>query len=177
MRKSQRSLESRDTANGFVNRRSTVQSRPPAQDDAKNEVVCHGSDGHCKWLPVPGFDRYEVSDLGAIRSVDGKPVAPRSNRGQFDACKPYLIVSLRVASGYRHPTVHSLVASAFIGPRPPGHVIDHLNGISEDNRAVNLEYVTQAENLRRSREQRRIALDLAHGRISLAEAVAAGAAL
>lgn len=46
--------------------------------------------------------------------------------------------------------MHRIVMLAFAGPRPPGHDIDHVNGIKSDNRLANLEYVTRRENMRRA---------------------------
>lgn len=41
------------------------------------------------------------------------------------------------------PTVHTLVAEAFIGPRPtPKHTVNHINGEKVDNRSENLEWAT-----------------------------------
>lgn len=42
--------------------------------------------------------------------------------------------------------VHSLVADAFLGPRPEGKQIDHKNGLKSDNSAANLRFVTPSEN-------------------------------
>ena len=42
--------------------------------------------------------------------------------------------------------VHILVAEAFLGPKPNGYEIDHINSIRKDNRAANLKYVTREEN-------------------------------
>jgi len=47
--------------------------------------------------------------------------------------------------------VHRLVAEAWLGPAPsPRHVVNHKNGVKTDNRAENLEWVTQSENIRHS---------------------------
>lgn len=43
-------------------------------------------------------------------------------------------------------TVHSLVAEMYIGPRPEGQEVRHLNGDATDNRVENLAYGTHAEN-------------------------------
>ena len=45
---------------------------------------------------------------------------------------------------------HFLVAAAWLGERPQGMVIDHLNGNILDWSADNLEYVTPAENIKRA---------------------------
>ena len=40
-----------------------------------------------------------------------------------------------------------MVAEYFIGPRPEGYVIDHIDGNYLNNKADNLRYVTQKENM------------------------------
>jgi len=49
------------------------------------------------------------------------------------------------------PYCHILVAKAWIGPRPEGCELDHLNGITTDNRAENLQWVTRQENEKRAK--------------------------
>ena len=44
--------------------------------------------------------------------------------------------------------VHRIVMAAFVGPRPPGKEVRHLNGDGSDNRISNLRYGTHAENMR-----------------------------
>ncbi len=44
-------------------------------------------------------------------------------------------------------TVHTLMLSAFVGPKPPGHECRHLNGNRLDNRLDNLAWGTHAENI------------------------------
>lgn len=48
--------------------------------------------------------------------------------------------------------VHRLVADAFIGPCPPGHQINHKDGDKLNNHADNLEWATQAQNMRHAAE-------------------------
>lgn len=45
-------------------------------------------------------------------------------------------------------TIHNLIARAFLGNKPKGYDIDHINGNKADNRPSNLRYVTRSENLR-----------------------------
>lgn len=46
--------------------------------------------------------------------------------------------------------VHVLIAHAFLGPRPEGLEVDHINRDKRDNHATNLEYVTKKQNTERS---------------------------
>ena len=46
--------------------------------------------------------------------------------------------------------IHIYMALAWIGPRPDGHEIDHINGNIDDWRLCNLQYVTSAKNRRRA---------------------------
>lgn len=43
-------------------------------------------------------------------------------------------------------TVHTLVAETFIGPRPEGQQVRHLDGVRWNNNAWNLEYGTAVQN-------------------------------
>lgn len=63
------------------------------------------------------------------------------------------------AQGYRSVSidgqtrlVHRVVWEAAHGPIPPGMTINHLNGNRLDNRLVNLECVSQADNNKHARE-------------------------
>ena len=51
---------------------------------------------------------------------------------------------------------HCLMAHAWLGARPEGMEIDHLNGNKLDWSADNLQYVTTAENIRRSKLLKRM---------------------
>jgi len=89
---------------------------------------------------------YEVSDTGLVYSI-----ARATTRGGLmkfiDDGRGYQFVGLTRAGKQRRYSVHSLVAGAFIGPRPKGLVIRHLDGDPSNNWAYNLTYGTQAENM------------------------------
>lgn len=96
------------------------------------------------WLPIPSFEgHYDVSDVGDVRSH--KSGAPRELRPALNP-RGYLIAYLHLDGIVHRRTVHSLVASAFIGPRPDGYEIRHLDGDRCNNRATNLAYGTGSEN-------------------------------
>jgi hypothetical protein len=73
---------------------------------------------------------------------------PRELRGTL--LNGYRRVELNSEAGRKCIFVHRLVAEAFIGPYPDGLVINHKDGNQLNNHASNLEYVTQAENVRHS---------------------------
>jgi hypothetical protein len=95
-----------------------------------------------RWLPVPGWSSYEVSDLGSVRrhAGGGQPLKPH-----FDGQR-YLAVCLSEAGIRTTKRIHCLVAAAFIGPRPDGLEVRHFDGDSFNNSASNLRYGTRAEN-------------------------------
>lgn len=109
-----------------------------------------------RWLPIPGYlGLYEVSDLGRVRSLDrlclGKDGREEVHRGQVLSPQGlkngYLEVYLCRGAKREHRTIHSLVAEAFLGPRPKGHDILHFDGNRKNNCYTNLGYDTRAENL------------------------------
>lgn len=102
-----------------------------------------------RWLPVLGFEgRYEVSDLGRIRTLRtrypslGKIMRSRLSKKGY----PYIILRLIDRPGSKTIYVHRIVLEAFVGPRPSGLTCNHISGIKADCRLVNLEWVTLSAN-------------------------------
>lgn len=94
------------------------------------------------WLPVEGFEGYEVSSLGNIKK-DGRLLTPHVGKGG------YLRLTL-----YKYPnqlkafSVHRLVCSTFNSSTYfPGAYALHKNNVRSDNRACNLYWGTQVQNM------------------------------
>lgn len=113
------------------------------------------------WKPVLGFEgNYEVSSLGRVRAVERKVWFTSKTGGrhlrtkrpkimaQRDNGTGYLLVWLNHDDNKKAKTVHSLVAEAFIGPRPPKHDVCHNDGNRTNNRADNLRWDTRSNNHR-----------------------------
>lgn len=95
-----------------------------------------------RWQVVPGFDRYEASDLGRIRNRrTGALITPKPN-----AVNNYLYVSFRIGQRTKGMTVHRVILLTFIGPANPGQQCRHLNGNRQDCRLGNLAWGTRIEN-------------------------------
>ena len=99
------------------------------------------------WRDVPGFEgRYMVSDQGRVRSLVGGRLTGRVLRQSLDR-DGYLQVTLTFVSGRQKPfKVHALILAAFVGPRPPGCVTRHRDGVRANNVLGNLCYGTPKEN-------------------------------
>ncbi len=106
-----------------------------------------------KWKPIKGYeDRYEVSDHGRVRILNYRRVGVLRLRRLSLSKQGYLHIILCDGVGARRDMwVHTAVLSAFVRPRPPGLVCDHLDGNPSNNHAENLEWVTQKENIARGR--------------------------
>lgn len=109
-----------------------------------------------RWKDVPDHPGYQVSDLGAVRTIDrmvtGKDGRSELHRGKV--LKPQVLrtgyheIYLSDGGRRKHRTIHSLVAEVFLGKRPEGCDVMHLNGNRSDNRASNLSYGSRSDNLR-----------------------------
>ena len=101
-------------------------------------------------VTVPGFEHYEVSSLGNVRSGLAK-TAKSQRRGLplalYSDVNGYVYVNLSSpVAGKIKPGVHRLVAMAFI-PNPENkEIVNHKDGKKWHNAASNLEWVTSSEN-------------------------------
>lgn len=104
-------------------------------------------------IPIPSEPGLFAGHLGGIYSTRGghsprllaqHPTGGKRTRG-------YLTISCYTRrEGPPYPRrgifVHTLIAEAYLGPRPsPTHEIDHIDGDSWNNAAANLQYLTPEE--------------------------------
>jgi hypothetical protein len=116
-----------------------------------------------RWLPIPGFTGYDVSDQGRVRSYwrrSGK--GSRRNELWKPSSSPQRILKPRVIRKYptvclsrfgnlllkkqRIEKVHRLVLITFVGPCPPGHEGCHKDGVPAHCSLENLEWGTKSKN-------------------------------
>ncbi len=109
---------------------------------------------------IPEHPDYTISDEGVVTSHRRMtPVVrrPSVRRG-------YLSLRL-VCQGQqtqRNYHVHTLVAAVFLGPRPPGMDVRHLDGDRFNNHASNLAYGTRSDNVEDSRRHGTLACGMRH---------------
>jgi len=105
------------------------------------------------WKPISGFEGYEVSILGRVRSfkkrgVGGWAISKYPQRILSPSIfAGYELVNLRTngkSCGYR---IHQLVMQSFVGPCPDGMEICHNDGNKRNNHLNNLRYDTHTNNM------------------------------
>lgn len=91
------------------------------------------------------FPDYDIGNQGTI--ISRKYVKPRVLKGKYDK-DGYKEYQLRDKEGNRkYRRGHRLVGFAWLGDPPEeSYVINHKNGIKDDNRIENLEWATISEN-------------------------------
>lgn len=108
------------------------------------------------WKDIPDYEEYyQVSNMGRVRSKDRyiylkqnggnilkKGRILKTNKVSFD----YLQVSLYRDRKRRSFYVSNLVMLAFVGEKPKGYEVNHINENKDDNRLDNLEYLISKEN-------------------------------
>lgn len=102
------------------------------------------------WKDIKGYEGYQVSNFGNVRSVDkfdsigrfikGKNIKLMKNR------HGYYRLSLCKDGKVSNYSVHRLVAQAFIPNTENKPEVNHINTIKTDNRVDNLEWCTKKEN-------------------------------
>lgn len=110
-----------------------------------------------EWKPILGYDKYMVSNMGRIKARAKRYNAWYEITQSINKNNGRLYVRLR--GNKAHPTgqnlqVARLVAHAFVdGYSQEKHTVNHISGDVSDNRACNLEWVSQSENNKHAYQQ------------------------
>lgn len=110
------------------------------------------------WKTIPDFQAYEVSNFGRVRSKQRRiRFVDKTGRERWRVKEEKIIATQKQNGGYiiahlhidnvrKARTVHSLVATTFLGPRPQGSDVCHNDGNRTNNGLTNLRYATRKEN-------------------------------
>lgn len=125
--------------------------------DADSSASC-GDETTEEWRDIPGFPFYQASSQGRIRSCCRCSCRriTRDDRTQWRMLRGclgnrgYYYITFGPYGRRKkfNKSVHTLVALAFFGICPPGKCINHIDHNRTNNAIGNLEYVTQAQNMR-----------------------------
>lgn len=137
--------DSRETSRDINKCAAAKQSQQEEPVDAPGEI----------WRPIAGYEGlYEVSNYGNVRSLtlrNGSGTFARKKLVvQGDNGHGYKYVSFHLDGKRKNHYVHRLVADAFV-PNPNNlPVVDHIDFDRANNRADNLQWTTQKQNVVRS---------------------------
>ena len=107
------------------------------------------------WKDVVGYEGlYMVSSMGRVKSLEREA---NIRNGGIRTCSERILKQTN-KNGYKQVSlckdshmytylVHRLEMLAFVGERPEGMDVDHINSIRTDNRLENLRYVSRKENI------------------------------
>lgn len=112
------------------------------------------------WKEVPNYNGvYLISDLGNVKSKNSNKGKLKDFYVELKKSKDfygYYNVNLCKDKIRTKTKIHQLVALVFLGyekQKNDGLVIDHINNISTDNRACNLQIITHRENLSKDKKR------------------------
>lgn len=94
------------------------------------------------WKDIDEFPEYIVSNLGRIKRRNIEYVLQGHSKSVYDQVK------IKNASGaYVTKYIHKLVAAAFLQDYDPKLIVNHIDGDKKNNKAENLECISQSKNL------------------------------
>lgn len=118
------------------------------------------------WKDIPNYEGiYQVSNLGDIKSLSrtikhskgGDKVIKERFLKPTENKFGYLQIALFYKGNFKKYTMHQLVAMAFLSHTSDGThklVVDHINGVRNDNKLENLQIITQRENTSKDRKNK-----------------------
>lgn len=119
-----------------------------------------------KWQSIPGLERqYEVSNTGLIRRVNIRLLKSEISNTGYSRTTVFL-----GNKKWKHISIHRAVAQTFIPNPDHKPFVNHKNGIRNDNRLENLEWVTTKENSQHAVDTGLYPIGIRNGKAKLTEA-------
>lgn len=101
------------------------------------------------WKSIPGYEAYEVSNLGhVLRVAGGRGTRPMKAINPTKDSGGRMVFNVRGNGKTRQMKLHRAVMLAFCGECPDGYEVAHKDGDTEHNALSNLIYATPTENNR-----------------------------
>jgi hypothetical protein len=92
------------------------------------------------WMPIKGYENYEVSISGSVRNVISKKILkPMIRNG-------YYHINLRKNGKMKHHNIHRIVANTFIPNIENKKCVDHIDSNRLNNTISNLRWASYQEN-------------------------------
>ena len=120
----------------------------------RDKQVLDWSNSSVRWSSYEGIP-FAVSSCGFIYMPPYVDKLGRSVKGNCTRGNPNNFGYHQFQLGRRNHKIHIVVASAFIGERPEGMFVDHIDGDKSNNDASNLRYLTPRQNMRACRKNTR----------------------
>ena len=104
-----------------------------------------------EWRVIPGYEEFQISNMARVRRMQAPKTSttaarwgpyPRYLQPSLNGNRHHLTLSSE--NGKWQGDLSTMVAIAFLPPRPEGYQISHINGDALDSRASNLEWATMA---------------------------------
>ena len=89
-----------------------------------------------------GKTELKVFRDGRIQHLDKRSKSKVWKDKKANDCEGYLKTDINGKKVF----VHTIIALCYLGIKPEGKQIDHINSIRNDNRVENLQYISQSEN-------------------------------
>lgn len=103
-----------------------------------------------EWKDVPELEGlYKVSNLGRVLSLRYNKIMRTRNRAGYPSVCLY---NRYIVKDY---TVHFLVTLSFIGKRPDGFDVDHIDNNRTNSRLDNLRYLSRRDNIKKTFDGKR----------------------
>ncbi len=89
---------------------------------------------------MKNWNGYLVDEDGTIYNKDGTVKSLKTN------AKGYLFTNFYYDGASHTKAIQVVVAEAYLGPKPEGFEVDHINNVRSDNRVKNLQYLSKSDN-------------------------------